>query len=316
MRYWLIDFGASYVKTAIYTSETNKISEYKEWDSPFSLKNSISKQDLIHFLNSKKKYYSNLDKAVSCSILGGGYQGDVYYSWKDKLGKEGKHCLISGLFSESENYHLHSHHQGKEQGLKLLGELDDLPFYSNLGDTNCVMKSLNLTPDDVAVNLGTGSQVFYISKLNNNITTHSYIPSGRAFLVFQELFNSLGLDVFEYMSKLTFEEIQNSNLDVDLNVFPQSHLYNSGGYIQNINEHNFNYKNLLGSILKNYVKQYSEYIKLSGAKNLIITGGIPIKLPVIVDLFKNSYPNYNIKHNKTETPNTHMGMVEYIKEYL
>ena len=87
-------------------------------------------------------------------------------------------------------------------------------------------------------------------------------------------------------------------------------------YLDRWFQHNFNYKNLLGSILKNYVGQYSEYIKLSGAKNLIITGGIPTKLPIIVDLFKNSYPDYNIKHNKTKTPNTHLGMVEYIKEYL
>jgi hypothetical protein len=316
MRYWLVDFGASYVKTAIYTPKVDEISEYKEWYSPFNLQDSISKQNLIHFLIAKKSFYPRVDRVITCSILGGGYQGDIYYSWKNELGRNGKHCLFSGLFSNSKNYHMHSHHLGEENGLRFLGKLDDIPFYSNLGDTNCVIKSLNLTKEDVAVNLGTGSQVFYLPKDKNHIIINPYIPSGRAFLVFQELFNSLGLDIFEYMSKLTIEDIKNSNLDIDLNVFPQSHLFNGGGYIQNINEYSFNYKNLLGSILKRYLNQYCSYVNNTKSKNLIITGGIPIKLPLILDLFKDMFPNHNIIHNKTEIPNTHLGMVEYIKEYL
>lgn len=316
MRYWLVDFGASYVKTSIYTFETGEISEYKEWDSPFSFQDSISKQDLINFLMLKKLSYSNIDRIITCSILGGGYQGDIYYSWKNKLGKNGKHCLFSGVFLDSKNYHVHAHHQGEEKKLKLLGELDGIPFYSNLGDTNCVIKSLNLTKEDVAINLGTGSQVFYLSKDNTQTIIHSYIPSGRAFLVFQELFNSLGLNIFEYMAKLSIEDVKNSNLNIDLNVFPQSHLFNGGGYIQNINECNFNYKNLLGSILKSYVNQYYSYINNTKSKNLIIAGGIPVKLPLILDLFKDMFPNHNIIYNETKIPNTHLGMIEYIKEYL
>jgi hypothetical protein len=72
----------------------------------------------------------------------------------------------------------------------------------------------------------------------------------------------------------------------------------------------------LGSILKSYVNQYCSYVNNTKSKNLIITGGIPIKLPLILDLFKDMFPNHNIIHNKTEIPNTHLGMVEYIKEYL
>lgn len=316
MKYLLIDFGASFIKNIIYNKDTDTYSDAWNIASPFQTQNEITKQELLSIL--QELIPSNVDGVLICSILGGYYEGDIYHSWKKKqLVKN--YCLISGLFSNTNTFHIHHHHQETthlgpyKTDLKVLGYINEIPVYSALADTLCVIESLVIGENDVVVNMGTGSQV--ITQKNKC----SFIPAGRAFLTFNEFFKSLGLDMFDMLNTITINDIESSSLIIDLNTFPQSIKYHknpSGGQILGITEGNFNVTNLLGSILKNFVEQYREYILDSGCTNIILTGGIPRKLPIIKQLFDVYYPSFNVIQDINEVENTHRGMVSYIKKYL
>lgn len=315
MRYLLIDFGASFIKTAVYSSVNDSLKNFQEVESPF-IKNSIVKKDTVKsILLNIVDLYSGIDRIVACSILGGYYKEDFYYSWKVGDGKKGSSCLLSELFKEEETFHIHEHHrntvnaQKYVQGLEILGYLKNIPVYSILGDTDCVAESLQLGTKTVAINIGTGSQVIGFTK------RHSFIPAGRSFLVFEELFNSLGISLFDYFKQLSVEDIQNSSLKINLNTFQQAHKYTTGGSIENINEGSFNIKNLAGSILKELVTQYSEYIDKNITDTIIVVGGIPHKIPVLYKLFQEYYPGINIRYESGEV-STHQGLIMFIKKYL
>jgi len=316
MKYLLIDFGASFVKSIIYNKDTDTYSNNCNVISPFQTQNEITKQEILLILQGLIP--SDIDGILICSILGGYYDGDIYHSWKKKrLTKN--YCLISGLFSNTDTFHIHEHHQETtysgpyETGLKVLGYINDIPVYSALGDTLCVIESLIIGENDVVVNMGTGSQVI------TQKGKRSFIPAGRAFLTFNEFFKSLGLDMFDILKTITIDDVKNSSLIIDLNTFPQAVAYHKtiqGGHILGITEGNFNVINLLGSILKNFVEQYKEYILDSGCTNIVLTGGIPKKLPIIKQLFEIHYPSFTIIQDINEVENTHRGIASYIKKYL
>ena len=71
----------------------------------------------------------------------------------------------------------------------------------------------------------------------------------------------------------------------------------------------------MGSILKEFVIQYSKYINEINSSNLILVGGIPDKLPILLELFKFYYPDKTITVKSNECT-THLGMINYIKKFL
>jgi hypothetical protein len=315
MRYLLIDFGASFIKTAIYNSVNDSLENFQEIKSPF-VENSIIEKDVVRSILLKVvNSYTSIDRVVACSILGGYYKEDLYYSWKVGNREKGSSCLLSELFKEEKTFHIHEHHRAAVnaqeyiQGLEILGYISKIPVYSILGDTDCVTESLQLDSKTVVVNIGTGSQVI------RSTERYSYIPAGRSFLVFEELFNSLGVSLFDYFKQLSVEDVQNSSLKINLNTFKQSHKYITGGSIEDINEGCFNIKNLAGSILKELVIQYSEYIDKSTVTTIVLVGGIPHKIPVLPSLFQEYYPGMDIRYESGEV-NTHQGLIMFIKKYL
>lgn len=305
MKLLLIDFGASYVKTAIYSTDTGCLSEAVNTPSPFTTSVSITKKQLTEILVGIVSQYQ-VDGVVVCTIIGGGWINDVYYSWKsDVLGIK-DHCLVSGLFVNQPTYHVHKHHNGDQDGLKVLGFISSVPIYSSLGDTNCVMESLSLKQNECAINIGTGSQVI---KSDGII---KFLPAGRALLVYHNFFRSVGVDFFHYLNTTTLDDVYSSSMLVDMSVFKQALNYNGGGSISCINEGNFTIKNLTGSLLKSMVLQYRPYIE--DFKNIQLTGGIPRKLPILVNLFKHYYEDKSFIVIETEC--THNGMIKYINKHL
>jgi hypothetical protein len=281
-------------------------------DSPFLTSNTIEKNKLLSLLENVVGSYQNIDAVVICSIMGGYYKNDVYYSWKEPQ-FEKNYCLISGLFNDTLSFHIHTHHKHNtnsefyETGLKILGSIKNIPIYSSLADTMCVFESLEIDKETAVINMGTGSQIIYSDK------KYSYIPAGRALLVFDEFFNSLGLNMFEILNTIALNDVLNSSLEINLNVFKQSHKYENGGFISKINEGQFNVNNLLSSILKELVNQYKDYIVTN---KILLTGGIPKKLPIIKSLFEIYYPNCIVYQDNNKIENTHRGMVKLIKKYL
>lgn len=314
MNYLLIDFGASNIKSIIYNSSQNTLVNPQEFPSLFLNTTKTTKDKVKIFLDTILSKYPQTDKVITCSILGGYYVGDTYYSWKDPNKPDppkNPKCLIGGLFDSKIHYHhaLSINHPNYTKDVNLIGVYKDIPFLSSLGDTECALKSISINPDELIINLGTGSQV----------TTYkdrfSFIPSGRMFLMFDKFFNSLGKDFFSDLKQVTIDDLTHSTLKCDLNIFPQSYKFESGGNIMGILEDNFTYSNLLSSILKSYINQYIEYINIYKPSKVYLIGGIPKKLPIIQHYFNKIYPDIKFISNNTLYADTHLGLKNYIIEY-
>ena len=308
MTYLLIDFGASNIKSATYDRVTQKIDNYSKQPSPFLYNNRIHKQDTWQILkNLLNKQKTHIDKIYICSILGGKYIGDHYYSWQSDYSVQELGfvdcCLISGLFQQSELFHMHTDHFRPNTNYKyvdtceILGYIDTVPIYTAMGDTQCVIEAAkNCIKDDYGsiVNLGTGSQVIHICQ-GKESNRYSYIPSGRALNVFQNFFKELGCDFFDMIQNINLSDILNSTIIVNLNMFYQSHKFTiNGGSIHNMHERDFNVKNFLASIIKCYIDQYDEFLAAPYNKNIIICGGVAHNIPVIEFYIRHKYPNSNI----------------------
>ena len=314
MRYLLIDYGASFFKSVVYNTEEMSYSKYFTIPSPFTKSSLIAKEALKEIINKIIKRYSEIDGIISCSILGGGYHDNIYYSWKHQSKHKLKNCIISGLFEESSSFHLHSHHGGNHSSIGILGYINKIPYYSNLGDTNCVIKALSLKKNQIALNLGTGSQLILIS--NGDTKIYSHFPAGRSLHVFNELFESLNLDIFELFKNISKEDVISSSLKINLNNFPQSRDYLKGGFISEINEGNFSYKNLLGSLIKSFVLQYQNIISDRPKDEILLCGGISSRLEILEDLFKFYYPGNKVLLIEKNHPLTFIGLSAFIKESL
>lgn len=309
MQYLLIDFGATYIKCVVYDKETGKVEDSKQFESPFKIGSNATSESLHKLLSDIVLNYKRVDGIIICTILGGVWQRGVYHSWKVSM-DQGDSCLISGLFGSvvHEDHKPFTTAKSYTKSLDIIGSIHDTPIYSSLGDTDCVIRSLKLEEGEVAINMGTGSQV---------ITKHSinrYFPAGRSFLAYQELFNSLGLDMFQLIDELTTKIVLNSSLKVDLAVFSQAQGYTDGGSISQINEGNFTVQNILGSLLKSFVLQYKESV--SDAKTIILVGGIAKKVRILPLLFEYYYPQARIILAEDEIESTHKGMINYINEQL
>jgi len=314
MTYLLIDFGATYIKCAVYNKDTQDFEKEFTHPSPFTLYDRVSKEVLFNILSQIVVKSGDVDGVVICTILGGGYIDNIYHSWKSPDNSlkacDHSHCMISGLFDSA----VHHHHKpfttnnNYVTGLDVIGQINGVPVYNSLGDTDCVIESLTLDEHTKAINIGTGSQVI------SQTAIERYFPAGRAFLVYQELFNSLGLDIFDLMKTLTVDDVIKSNLEVDLAVFPQARSFRNGGSISNIVEGSFTIKNLLGSILKEFVLQYQHCI--SDVSTVLLVGGVAKKIAILPELFQIYNPGKEIVLVEDGIESTHKGMIKYINKHL
>jgi len=302
MEYLLIDFGASAIKCCTYDTTTKLFVNYTEYKSPFIDSDSIHKDKLLYLIKNILSKYPSYKKVLCCCILGGQWIDNIYYSWKISKPKIKTNCLISELFIDQSSYHVHKHHGGALDHIIPLGRIDDTLWYSCLGDTNCVIKSIDELDNQYIINIGTGSQVITKETINK------YIPAGRSLLVFDKFFQSIGINFFDQLNILTIDQVINSSLYIDLNIFEQAHRYTSGGMISHINEYNFTLTNLLGSILKSLIIQYKPFI-LEEHTAIRLTGGIPKKIKLIKFLFEYYYQNPIIVSN--DNYETHAGLAKF-----
>jgi hypothetical protein len=81
-------------------------------------------------------------------------------------------------------------------------------------------------------------------------------------------------------------DIEACNLNVTTDIFS-----NSGIGISNIRFDNFTFKNVTASIIKHYIQQYIDIIVEKGYEyeNILLSGGIAKKIPVIKQLFEGTF---------------------------
>ena len=315
MKFLLIDFGASYIKSVIYNKDTNEFLYEKIIPSPFSKTDILSRNDISRSIyDILDNYELNFDYIFTCSIIGGFYNGVDYYTWKcdnKPQAPNNPQCLIGGLVNSNSIHNSHSKVFNLEgnNNIEIIGKLSGIPVLTSLSDTFCAMKSVNLD-NNMIINLGTGSQVFYFDK------SQSYIPSGRSLLYIHKFFKDLNknLDIFKDMNALNLESVLKGSLKIDLNFFKQNYRYTNGGSI-NLIEDNFNYCNFISSLLKSYVEQYFEFIEdylknEKASKNIFLLGGIPKKNKTILEYFKYKFPQCKFFMNKRI--DTHLGLAKII----
>lgn len=176
----------------------------------------------------------------------------------------------------------------------IAGKWKDIPMYTALGDFQTAIASVSPGPDDIIINLGTGSQVAKLSSHFNNesenrcyfdgrfVNCVTHIPSGRALDLFVNIFN---ID-FEEFTQLSLEDIETSNVMFDLSVFESAYGYIDGGSVKNINE-NTNRKNIIASLLRCYLNQYvSISKKFKPFRKVWLVGGIPRRIVIIKKYFE------------------------------
>lgn len=176
----------------------------------------------------------------------------------------------------------------------IAGTWKNIPIYTALGDFQTAIASVSPSPDDIVINLGTGSQIAKLSYHFNNecenrcyfdgrfVNCITHIPSGRAIDVFMKIFNIR----FDDFSSISIEDIESSNVIFDLGIFESAYGYRNGGFVSNINEYTTR-NNLISSLLRCYLNQYISISKKFRPFNKIfLTGGIQRKLGIIKPYFE------------------------------
>jgi sugar (pentulose or hexulose) kinase len=183
-------------------------------------------------------------------------------------------------------------------GILRLGGVD-VPVLAAVGDLQAAVYGTQASTSALCINVGTGSQVnrvgFRPADLmveerpffeGARMATISHIPAGRAMLVFEGLFASImgGRGNFwAIAADLSWKEIAETPLRVDLNCFAGAWRYRDGGAISGIAEGNFTARNLVAAVIKALVDQYIEATGIidpeRACDKIVVAGGIPRRLP-------------------------------------
>ena len=186
-----------------------------------------------------------------------------------------------------------------------------IPVYTGIGDFQASLYGCGLDNNSLIINMATGSQIAKIVNVNINdvyykdinylsqysfrpyfndtyLQCFTHIPSGRFLNIFVNFFKELNIDLWKYFEEINIEDINNSSLNVSTDIFSIN-----GISINGITENNFFIKELVVSIIKNYVNQYIDIIKnnfdMSNINKILLSGGIPKKIGVIKKIIEKEF---------------------------
>lgn len=167
-----------------------------------------------------------------------------------------------------------------------------IPVYIGLGDLQASINSFCFKKDFLLLNLATGSQIVSIvNECSNNINPNisyrpffnrylkciTHIPSGRFLNIYVDFFNEININFWEYINNLSLDDLYNSNLNIETDIFSKEGISISGI------KYNLNLKNLISSILYSYINQYITLIKSNNFTYnfILLSGGIGKKVKLI-----------------------------------
>lgn len=189
---------------------------------------------------------------------------------------------------------------------EVVGQLDlngkRVPCYTPVGDYQCALVGSLFGAEEVSLNIATGSQVsrmtpglklgayqtrpFFEGKFLNTFTSP---PGGRALNVIVDLLCELpraqGLNLKDPWESFTAaaEEIDDTDLEVDLNFFPTPR--GNRGRIGNIRQDNLTMGHLFRAAFQNMAESFYDCaLRLDPTeawKNLLFSGGLACKLEVL-----------------------------------
>ncbi len=191
-----------------------------------------------------------------------------------------------------------------------------IPIFCGIGDHQCALLGAGNIPNKtISINLGTGSQVSVIDLNCTDIDsmieqrpyfgksilhTITHIPSGRILSVYINMFETFTetyglkkIDFWKILDELTASEIMNSDLEFDLALFNSAFNYKGGGKIVNIKEDNFNIKNYFSSLIRCFIFQYLDLLKIFDKEKIInkciLSGGVSKRLSKLSDIIRKEF---------------------------
>lgn len=150
MKNLLLDFGATYIKTAIHNTETDQLDNVTRLPYP----GYISKGDIWNIIETQYKFahFVNTSKIYYTTQTGGEYKDEVFYNWiySNKVGElSSAKKLFEGLWLEAI-------YCGPDRELAFLGS--------------------GATEDNVVINIGTGGQIMWW--FLGELKVIKYLPGG------------------------------------------------------------------------------------------------------------------------------------------
>ncbi len=184
-----------------------------------------------------------------------------------------------------------------------------VPIHVGVGDHQCSVLGAGLiAADAVSINLGTGSQVAVLDSQVDDPTveTRPYfdghwlqavtgVPAGRALTEFVGFLGEAAGDAADFWDMLAgfdLAQIERSDLDIDLSIFPGARGYGPGGAIRGIREGRLTVDNYLASLLRCFAAQYRQPAEILDPqrrrRRCLLGGGIARRLPVLRELIAHS----------------------------
>jgi len=196
---------------------------------------------------------------------------------------------------------------------KLIGTINlkgrTIQVYGGIGDLQAAVLGAGFPKKaPLLVNLGTGSQLIGIAENiqpdvelrpdanGGTFAALSHIPAGRALSVFAQFIDSCSISgggkpiFWEIFQSLQEQEILDSRLIVDLNVFEASWLYRDGGVISGIVEMGFNVRAFIAGLAKSWLNQYVLAMNMidqnKNLKTFLVSGGLSRRGKFIVPILE------------------------------
>lgn len=185
-----------------------------------------------------------------------------------------------------------------------------LPCYTPIGDHQCALVGALLTPDDLSLNISTGSQAsmvttslrlgdyqtrpFFDGHFLNTITG---IPAGRALnhlvRLLSELAHSQGITLDDPWSTIAdaAAAVQQTDLTVNLAFFAS--VAGQQGQIGNIHEHNLTVGHLFHAAFQHMAENYAAAAQRLSPdqtwRQIVFSGGLAQKIPVLRTLIQRQF---------------------------
>jgi sugar (pentulose or hexulose) kinase len=191
--------------------------------------------------------------------------------------------------------------QGEVVGHLPLGR-SPVPCYTPVGDYQCALLGTLIEPEELSLNISTGSQVSRLTPGSNLgdyqtrpffdglfLNTFTHIPAGRALSLLVDLLSELATaegvtlnDPWAYIARET-AQVADTDLEADLNFFGGPH--GAGGSLSNLKVENLKVGHLFRAAFKSMAENYYEFaLRIwpdQSWRNLVFSGGLACKFEVL-----------------------------------
>lgn len=327
---------------AIYDQNKKKLSNYLSWR--YTKKNSNS---TISYLS--KNYFQNLtglkardglpivnwlmkknykiNNKYLCGIAeilcikGGKYFGNLHSTYAQSTGF---YQLNNKFFLNKEKFLNKIINTKKNLIGKIKFNNEEKYLYGGYGDLQAAFMGSNLKNKELLINMGTGSQIILMNNnnynkfekrnyFNDNLNCITHIPSGRSLNLISNKMDKIYKKknyLWSFIKRISINDLKNCKKIIDLNFLKIRQIKISSMSKDDL-------RNFSTIILKSYCDQYinilnKSKIKKSNFDKIILSGGIPKKIPLIKDYLEYK-SGITTKIDNSKVDETLIGLIRLMK---